>query len=68
MSHLSGCFCLLFPNFWEGGGDLQTNYIFSFSEWGPMNDLSHFVGAVWVLRTLRGGKGTQTLPAVIEFI
>ena len=30
--------------------------------------LDDFVDAVWVLRTLRGGMETQTVPAVIEFI
>ena len=58
VSHLSGCFCILFPNFWEGGGDLQI--IFSHFVNGDLwMILDHFVDAVWVLRTLRGGMETQ---------
>ena len=22
-SHITGCFCFIVPNFWEGGGDLR---------------------------------------------
>ena len=54
-SHLSGFFLLCAPKFWEDSGDLQMV-------------LFHSVNADCVVRTLRGGGNTQTIPAVIEFL
>ena len=45
-SHLSGCFCLFAPNFWEGGGDQRMVLFHSMnSDW--------VVGTREVVRTLK---------------
>ena len=50
-SHLSGCFWLFAPKFWEVVGTYEWYFC-------------SFMNAAWVLGTIRGGEDTQTLLAV----